>query len=160
MNLDTPPLLLFLLFFSLFHIPGGFVVGRGVRQILFGPRGAQLGFLFVWGLMFGGLPLCIGGPIFVLSGAPQVFAAEVVVLIAATFAGAILKDEYLEAFATPAVAGATFGGVFVLVGIALVTWGLPRGIGEATAIGLLFSLGGLALVVASLVSQLRQISSR
>ena len=33
MNLDTPPLLLFLLFFSLFHIPGGFVVGRGLRQI-------------------------------------------------------------------------------------------------------------------------------
>ncbi|MGE5141720.1 MAG: hypothetical protein ACM3JD_19820 [Rudaea sp.] len=160
MNPDTPPLLLFLLFFSLFHVIGGFVVGRGLRQILFGPRGAQLGFLFVWGLMFGGLPLCIGGPIFVLSGAPQVFAAEVAIVIAATFAGAILKDEYLEAFTTPAVAGALFGGVFLLVGIALVTWGLPRGIGEAATLGLLFTAAGLAVVVASLVSQLRQISSR
>ena len=155
MNSSAPPQLLFLVFFSLFHIPGGFIVGRGLRQLVAGTRDSRSAFLLIWGVMFGGIPLCIGAPIFALTGAPQLFAAQVGILIAAVVAGLVLKDEYLEAFAVPAVGLALFGGALLLAGIALVIWAIPRGPGEAVVIGSLLGAGGLAIVAGGLISQLK-----
>jgi hypothetical protein len=103
-------------FFSLFHLIGGIAIGSALRGLRNGFSGNTI-FFFVWGGMFGCMPLAIGWNAFGATGRPELFALEVGTLIAAILITAFMPDTMLESLKSPLVAPIAFGGLFMLIGI-------------------------------------------
>lgn len=135
----------FLLVFILpFHIIGGAALGAALhRTVRDGFTLSSLGanfFLFVWGAMFGGLPLLFGltmeiGWFFFLQSA----------VFLGTVAGVALYYEWLRGlYSQPGMAIASIGFVLLLVGAALTITLLTAGGGEGLLPGLIFGgIGGI-----------------
>jgi hypothetical protein len=135
----------FLLAFLLpFHVGGGAAVGVALaKAIKEGPGLSALfsdGFLLLWGVVFGGMPLLFGREV-----EPHWF----ILLQLGLFLGTILFVMWrykwlLELYSQPGMFVASFGFVFLLVGVAVMTVLAAQGDNEALPIALIFGgVGGI-----------------
>ena len=104
-------------FLCVFHLIGGAALGYALRGVLRGNFSCNSFFFFLWGGLFGGIPLAFGIQEF-QKGAPYVLAIQFVVFAIAILVVAFISDELLETFRSPNIFSIAVGGVFLLLGIA------------------------------------------
>ncbi len=106
-------------FLSIFHIIGGVAVGGAVRHVIRGRIACNTPFIVMWGLIFGLAPLFIGFGWFSSHGALAFIAVELVIFFGALAVVAFTPDWFVEAFDIPTLSGIAFGGLFLVIGIAV-----------------------------------------
>jgi hypothetical protein len=136
----------FLLAFLLpFHVTGGAAVGvalRGVLQDDFALSNVfRQGFLLVWGLMFGGIPLLLG----LSEGVGWLVAFQLCAFLGTIALVAVFHPWLRELYSQPGMMVGTFGLVFLVIGVG-VGFTFP---GEENSVGLILALafGGTGAVI-------------
>ena len=142
--MEEQPLGFLLTFLLPFHMGGGVALGIALHRLMQdGFTFSNLtdnGFLLIWGMMFGGLPLLFGlavGPAWFMLLQLAVFLGTIIVV---AFYYEWLRDLYSH----PAMFLATFGLIFLLIGAALTFSVLGQGNADSLLIGLILAgIGGL-----------------
>jgi hypothetical protein len=112
----------FLLVFLLpFHVGGGVAVGLALAKVIEEGRGLSAlfanGFLLLWGVMFGGIPLLLG-----LNMELHWFVYLQLGLFLGTILFVTWRYQWLrDLYRQPGMLVASFGFVFLLLGVALMT---------------------------------------
>ncbi|MGD2207625.1 MAG: hypothetical protein PVH17_12700 [Anaerolineae bacterium] len=139
----------FLIAFLLpFHVGGGAAVGVALRRIVDGGSGFQRllrgGFLLLWGVVFGGLPLMFG-----LTVKPGWFVLLQLAVFLGTIVLVAVRYEWLRAlYSQPAMFVASFGFAFFVVGLAVATSLFSGGDPTGLLVGLIFAgVGGILTLV-------------
>jgi len=138
-----------------FHIGGGAAIGVALHHTFkdgFSCSGLfASGFLFLWGALFGGIPLVFGLGMDSL----WFFVLQLVVFVGTIVTVALGYDWLRDLYTNPGMFVATFGLSFFVVGVALAT--LLASDGEAAGIlmGLIFGGIGGALLLLGIVLMLR-----
>lgn len=104
-----------LAFLSIFHTLGGVAVGLGLRSFVDAPSLKALprqAFVFIWGGMFGCLPLFAG-----LESGPGMLLAQIAILLGVIILTYLLRDYMREAFSNSNIVAIALGGVFLLTGM-------------------------------------------
>ncbi|MBI5653043.1 MAG: hypothetical protein HZC40_21735 [Chloroflexi bacterium] len=105
-------------FLSIFHIIGGAAIGFTLRGLRDG-FSIRVPFMLIWGAGFGGLPLIMGFVMFAQMEMPYLVLAQIFIFIGAILVTALTPDWYLDVFKSKEVGAIGFGGIFLLVGIAV-----------------------------------------
>jgi hypothetical protein len=108
----------FLGFLSIFHIIGGAAIGFTLRGLRDG-FSMRVPFMLVWGAGFGGLPLVMGLAMFAQMEMPYLVLVQIFVFLGAILITALTPDWYFDAFKSKEIGMIGFGGIFLLVGIAV-----------------------------------------
>jgi len=129
---------------SLFELIGGLVLGSTMQKIAgsgFLPRMIlSQAFLVIWGIMFAGIPLLIGGSSFGLTS----FLIQSAVLICAWVSGFLFLDQIRAIVALPWLWFVGFGGLFATAGAAAAF--LAANQDPALALVLGISFGGVGTI--------------
>ncbi len=137
-----------LVFVSVFHLLGGLALGWGLRRVFARQFGSDVLYFFVWGAMFGFIPLFIGVAALAASGAGYLILVELLVLFVAIAFMAFTPDEYLAAFTSPQIVLTGTGGILVVLGAALFSATLSEDWTTALIAGGIFMLvGGLFFAI-------------
>jgi hypothetical protein len=105
-------------FLCIFHLIGGAAVGYALRGVLRGKISCNSFFFFLWGALFGGIPLLFGIQES-QKGAPYFFLVQSVVFATAILVVAFIPDEFLEILSSPNITSLAVGGLFLMIGIAM-----------------------------------------
>jgi hypothetical protein len=149
--MDDLPLGFLLAFLLPFHLGGGVALGVAFHRMIKDGFGFSSltgnGFMLVWGLMFGGIPLLFG-----FTTGPSWF----VLLQMTTFLGTIVVvtlccDWLRDLYSHPAMFLGSFGLFFLLIGAALTAWVWGQGDADGLLVGLIFAgIGGLITLLSAL----------
>lgn len=104
-------------FLLVFQLAGGIAMGSVVRGILRRQVGCNSIFIFVWGLVFGGVPLAAG--LEMSQQAPWFLIVQVSVLLISLGITALLPDIILDSLKSPPVYQLVFGSVFFAIGVGI-----------------------------------------
>jgi hypothetical protein len=104
-------------FLLVFQLAGGIAMGSVVRGILRRQAGCNSIFIFVWGLVFGGVPLAAG--LEMSQQAPWLLIVQVSVLLISLGITALLPDIILDSLKSPPVSQLVFGSVFFVIGVGI-----------------------------------------
>ena len=131
-----------------FHIGGGAALGVALRRTF--QDGLSLSgctsnaFFFVWGALFGGIPLLIGSAF----ESSWIVVVQVIAFGGTIILVAVFYDWLRDLYRQPGMFVASFGFVFFIVGAALTSFILTSGDSEGFWIGLIFvGVGGLITLV-------------
>lgn len=113
MSIQFDPMWLLLIF----NLVGGLVIGSVLRGFIRGKLACNSIFLFVWGAVFGGIPLLAGIAEFERN--PFLPAAQIFVFAVTIIVVALAPDILVESFATPPLRDTIIGGLCAAIGIAL-----------------------------------------
>ncbi len=105
-------------FLCIFNLIGGAAIGSVLRAVLRGKFSCNSIFFLIWGAGFGGLPLVFGIQEF-QKGAPYFLAIQSAVFVIAILVVAIIPDELLATLRSPNIFTIGIGGVFLLLGTAM-----------------------------------------
>ncbi len=137
--------------FCIFHLLGGIAIGKGLRE-LFARRSKGVFFYFLWGGMFGVMPLAFGGSIRV----PYAIYVQAFVLIAAIAVMAFLPEQFLASLASPPVIATGIGAIFFLAGLGGFFLTLSQDVGGALLVGGIFTLVGGGFMLAGISQALKR----
>jgi len=132
--MDNPWLLF--VFLSLFHIVGAAVLGNALRGLWRNLRegnleGCRSAFLVVWGAMFGCLPFAFGISLMSQERGMRLLLLGQILVWTSAFLGVLLAQKALRKALEPFLHQETllmlFGGVFVVVGVGVVSFMVREG---------------------------------
>lgn len=139
-----------------FHVLGGAALGIALGRVI--RNGFKLknlvgnGFLFLWGGMFGGIPLPIGLAV----GSASFFFLQLGVLVGTILLVAWQFEFLLNLYKLPEMWIATFGFVFFVIGVGIAASLLSEGDSSGLFFGLIFGGTGGCLVLGGVWSMLRR----
>ncbi len=135
----------------IFNLLGGIAIGKGLRDVL-ARRFKGVWFYFIWGGMFGVMPLAFGGsgPI------PYAIYVQAFVLIAAVAVMAFLPEQFFASLSSPPVIATGIGAIFFLAGLAGFFLTLRQDVGGALLLGGMFTLVGGGFMVAGISQALKR----
>jgi hypothetical protein len=153
--MEDAPLSFVLAFLLPFHVGGGAALGVALHNTFKGGFSCsgvfQNGFLFLWGAMFGGIPLLFG----LAMETPWFFAIELLTFVGAIVVVALGYDWLKDLYTNPGMFMGTFGLVFSLVGFGLAALMIGGGEPSGGFIGLVFGGIGGVLLLAGVLMMLR-----
>ncbi len=146
----------FLLFYGVFTVIGGGMLGQVIRRARSGQLATGLFSAVIVGLVFSVMPLFMAWFAYSSVGADYLFIVQVVLLVATIGITALLPDEYLASLTAQPVVGAATGGFFFLLGSLIVALGAQERALPPLLMGGLFVLVGLGVAASAVVSFLRK----
>lgn len=147
---------LFLLgFLSVFHIIGGSVIGTTLHKMRRGNNVPGQTVLFLWGIMFGGLPLLFGVGMSQEPGAAWLLPAQFTILFGTILVTFLWGDSLKDTLNQKSIKLMSGGGAFMIIGSLAVSalfsegeWWLTLLFGGVfIGVGLLLFIGGLRIVL-------------
>ncbi|MEW5717348.1 MAG: hypothetical protein AB1817_01855 [Chloroflexota bacterium] len=105
-------------FLCLFNLIGGAAIGSVLRGVLRGRFSCNSIFFLIWGAGFGGMPLLFGIQE-LQKGAPYFLLVQFAVFVTAILVVAIISDELLATLRSPNIFTIAIGGVFLMLGAAM-----------------------------------------
>jgi len=154
--MDEAPIGLFMAFFLPFHVIGGAALGTVARRLFQGgfklSNLAGSGLTILWGAMFGGLPLLFG----LVIGSIWLLLFQLIIFIGSIIAVALFYDWLRDLYRLPEMWVASFGFVFLMVGIGLTIPILSKGNTDALLVSLIFAGVGGLLTLLGVVPMLRR----
>jgi hypothetical protein len=139
-----------------FHIGGGAAIGVALHRAFEGGFSCSdvfaNGFLLLWGIMFGGIPLVFG---FAME-TPWFFVIELLIFAGAIVTVALGYGWLRDLYSNPGMFVGTFGLVFFVIGMGLAV--LMVGSGEAAGgfVALIFGGTGAGLLLLGILLMLRK----
>jgi hypothetical protein len=138
-----------------FHVAGGAAIGAALRRAFQGgfslSKLLSSAFLFVWGTIFGGVPLVFG----LAMGQAWFILLELVVFLGAIVVIAIGYDWLRNLYSHPGMFIASFGLVFFVIGVAVAVSLLASGDASGILFGLIFGGVGGGILIAGILMLLR-----
>lgn len=139
-----------LVFVCIFELVGGAALGVALRGAFGRTASPTSWFFLAWGGGFAGIPLVIGAALFLGTGQPGLFAAQVFVFLATVFTAALVPDELFQAARTGEQArfliSVIAGGMMTLFGATIILLTFRIGLGLALIAGVVLAAAGLLLV--------------
>jgi hypothetical protein len=143
-------------FLCIFNLIGGIAIGTALRGVVRGKLSCNNFFFFVWGALFGGMPILYGiaefqkGTSFVLPIQVAAFALPIIIV-------AFVSDEFFETLHSPNILSIVVGGTFLMIGCAIIATNIfeIKAIQEKLVAGGIFALSGGAVFLIGLVRILK-----
>jgi hypothetical protein len=143
-------------FICLFNLIGGMVIGLALRGIKRGKLACNTFFMLIWGILFGGMPILFGIEEF-QRGAPFLLLAQIASFVIPIGIITLISEEFFETLRSPNVICIMLGGLFLMLGIAILITNIfeIKTLSEKIVVSVIFLLSGGAVFIFGLVRLLR-----